>query len=105
MNSCSAISYDSRARPLAGSRSAAAVTRCAAARLGEEHRPGIPARGELCQQPGRSGLEVQRPDVAAFGVSPGPPVAQVEVGHVQAEDFLGAGGRVVQQPPQCPLPQ
>jgi hypothetical protein len=72
---------------------------------GEEHRPGLAAGGEPGQLPGGGGLEVQRPDMAALGAGPGLPVGQVEAGYVQAEGFLGAGGGVVQQPPQRPLPQ
>ena len=48
---------------------------------------------------------MQRAGVAAFGTGPGLPVGQVQVADVQAEDFVGAGGGVVQQPPQRPLPQ
>jgi hypothetical protein len=41
----------------------------------------------------------------ALGTGPGLPVGQVQVGYVQAEGFPGAGGRIVQQPPQRPFPQ
>ncbi len=72
---------------------------------GEEDRAGLAAGGELSQEPGGAGLEVQRPDVAALDAGAGAPVAQAEVGDVQAEGLLGAAGGVVQQPPQRPLPQ
>ncbi len=48
---------------------------------------------------------MQRPGVAAFGPGPRLPAGEVEVADVQAEDLLGAGGGVIQQPPQRPLPQ
>jgi len=61
------------------------------AALGEENGPGLAPGGQVPQEPGGSGLEVQKVNVAAFYASPRLPVGQVEVGHVQAEGLLGAG--------------
>jgi hypothetical protein len=36
---------------------------------------------------------------------PGPPVGQVQIRHVQGQELVGAGGGLIQQPPQGSLPQ
>jgi hypothetical protein len=43
--------------------------------------------------------------LAALAGYPGAFVTQIEILDVQVEDLVGAGGRLVQQPPQCPFPQ
>ncbi|GAA0826815.1 hypothetical protein GCM10009525_21790 [Streptosporangium amethystogenes subsp. fukuiense] len=73
--------------------------------VGQEHRPGSPADQQAGQQPGGGGGPVHVFDGAALGDDPGAAELQVEVLDVEAEDFLGAGGRVVQEPPQHPFAQ
>jgi hypothetical protein len=36
---------------------------------------------------------------------PRPPVGQVQIFHVQGQEFVGAGGGLIQQPPQGSLSQ
>jgi hypothetical protein len=38
-------------------------------------------------------------------VHPRPPVGQLQVLHIHGQQLVGAGSRLIQQPPQGPLPQ
>lgn len=67
---------------------------------GEEHR----ARGAAGQQSGQedrgAGLPVHPVGGSAFGRDAAAFAGLVEVGYIEAKDFLGAGGGLVQHPPQ-----
>ncbi len=76
---------------------------CGAA-IGEEQRPGLTSGDDAGQQTSGAGLKVQPFGVTAFGDRPGALVVQVEVLDVEGEDFLRAGGGLIQQPPQALLP-
>jgi hypothetical protein len=52
------------------------------------------------QQPGGGGLPDDAVDRAALAADFGAAVAQVEVFDVDVEDFGGAGGSLIQHPPQ-----
>jgi hypothetical protein len=38
-------------------------------------------------------------------MNPRPPVGQIQVSHLQFQQLVGAGGGLIQQPPQGSLPQ
>ncbi len=72
---------------------------------GEEHRALAAAGQQPGQQKGGAGLPVHPVGGAALGDDAVALAGHVEVGDVQAEDLLGAGGGLVQHPPQRLIPQ
>ena len=77
----------------------------ARAQAGEEHRSGAAAGDQAWQQLGAARAEERPVDVAALGACAGAPGGDVEVLDVQAQDLVGAGGGLVEQPPQRALAQ
>src|SRR5664279_2622045 len=77
----------------------------AGAAFGEEHRAGFAAADEAGQQVGGAGAPVDPFGVAALGADRCAAGVQVEVVDVQCQDLAGAGGGLIQQPPQGLLPQ
>ena len=69
-------------------------------RLRQEHRAGAAAGDQAWQQPGAARAEEQPVDVAALGARAGALGGDVEILDVQAQDLVGAGGGLVEQPPQ-----
>ena len=73
--------------------------------VGEEQRAGAPAVQVSGQQPGGLGLPADDLGPAALADYHGAPGSQVQIGDVEGEDLAGAGGGLIQQPPQGLLPQ
>ena len=71
----------------------------------QEDRSAGPAGQQAGEQLGRPGLPEHLLQRAALAVHPGPPVGQIQVLHVQGQEFVGAGGGLIQQPPQGSFPQ
>ncbi|MGH2918992.1 MAG: hypothetical protein ACRDLS_10410 [Solirubrobacteraceae bacterium] len=80
--------------------SAAAGARAGRGRRLEKHRAGAAAGDQARQQPRAAGAEEQPVDVAALEACTGAFGGDVEVLDVQAQDLVGAGGGLVEQPPQ-----
>ena len=71
--------------------------------VGEEDWAGGAAAQEPGQEAGGAGGPVDVLDRAALGVDAAAPEPQVEVLDVEGQEFFGAGGGLVQHPPQDPL--
>jgi hypothetical protein len=61
----------------------------------EKHRPAGPGGQLAGEQLGRPGLPEHPLDRAALAANPRPPVRQVQIFDVQAEQFVGAGGGLI----------
>jgi hypothetical protein len=57
------------------------------------------------QQTGGCGFPTDEFGAGVFADHEGAAAGQVEVVDVEGEDFAGAGGAVIEQPPQCFVPQ
>ena len=91
---------------MAGHRSLAAGRQAGpGAAFGEKHRPGLAAADEAGQQVRGARAPADPFGVAAFGADRGAAGIQVEVFDVQRQDLAGAGGGLVEHPPQGLLPQ
>jgi hypothetical protein len=66
----------------------------------QEDRPGGPAGQRAGEELGRPGPPDHPLDRATLAVSPGPPVGQVQVFHVQGQQLIRAGGGLIRQPPR-----
>jgi hypothetical protein len=71
----------------------------------QEDRSAGPAGQQAGEELGRAGLPEHPLDRAALAVDPRPPVAQIQILHVQGQQLVGAGGGLIQQSPQGSLPQ
>ena len=77
----------------------------AGAALGQEHRSGLAAADKAGQQVRGAGAPADPFGVAALGADRGAAGVQVEVVDVQRQHLAGAGGGLVEHPPQGLLPQ
>lgn len=68
-------------------------------------RAGGPAAQQAWQEAGGAGGPVDVLDRAALGADAAAPELQVQVLDVEGQELLGAGGGLIQHPPQHPLAQ
>ena len=72
----------------------------ARAEAGQEHRTGAAAGDQAWQQPRTARAEEQPVDAAALRARPCALGRDVEILDVEAQNLVGAGGGLVEQPPQ-----
>lgn len=73
--------------------------------VGEEQRPAAAVAEEAGQEPSGAGATDDDVRGAALAADSGTAVVDVELVDVEGKDFLGAGGGLVQHPPQRALAQ